>query len=83
MYGYDIESLDDPFVATTTRIFSYGITRKIHPNGSWINIFPWLANIPQWVPWTSSQSMIKEVARLNSFLWKGPLEAVKQRVVSL
>jgi hypothetical protein len=82
MYGYDIESLDDPFVATTTRIFSFGITRMLNPNGSWINIAPWLAKIPEWVPWTNSQSMIKEVARLNSFLRKGPLEAAKQRVVS-
>jgi len=82
MYGYDIESLDDPFVATATRIFSFRITRMLNPNGSWINIAPWLAKIPEWVPWTNSQRMIKEVARLNGFLRKGPLEVVKQRVVS-
>lgn len=82
MYGYDIESLDDPFVATATRVFSFGITRLLNPNASWINLIPSLAKIPEWVPWTNSQRMIKEVARLNGFLRKGPLEVVKQRVVS-
>ena len=45
MYGYDVMSIDDPFVTGADKSVTLGLEFLV-PNASLINLFPMLAFIP-------------------------------------
>jgi len=82
MYGYDVESIDDPYVINAEKSLRLGI-KLLVPGGSLIDIFPILAFIPPWFPGASSHKIAAEVKRLTEELTRVPMEWAKTRMVCL
>ena len=80
MYGYDVESLDDPCVASADEKVTM-TARLFTPGATLINSFPILAFIPPWVPGASSHKLAAEVKRLTDELVRFPMDWVKMRMV--
>jgi hypothetical protein len=55
IYGYDVESIDDLYIAKADKSFTMGL-QLLLPGASMINIFPILAFIPAWFPGNISQA---------------------------
>ena len=77
MYGYDVESIDDPCVTKAEK--SLRLCMELH--GSLIDSFPILAFIPAWLPGASSQKLAAKVKRLTEEVRRVPMDWAKTRVV--
>ena len=80
MYGYDVESIDDPCVANAEKSLLMAI-ELLAPGGSLINIFPILALIPAWFPGASSHKLAAEVKRVTDEVIRFPMDWAKRRMV--
>ena len=80
MYGYDVESIDDPFVTGTDKSVTLGLEFLV-PNASLINMFPMLAYIPAWFPGASSLKLFSEVKRLTNEVFQVPMDWAKLSMV--
>jgi len=80
MYGYDVESIDDPCIINADKSGTLG-TQLFLPGATLINIFPILAFVPAWFPGASSHKLIAEVKRLTDEVLRSPMDWVKMRVV--
>ena len=80
MYGYDIESIDDPFVTAADKSVTLGLEFLV-PNASLINMFPMLAFIPAWFPGASSHKLFAEVKRLTNEVFQVPMDWAKTSMV--
>lgn len=80
MYGYDVESIDDPFVTGADKSVTLGLEFLV-PNASLINTFPMLAFIPAWFPGASSQKLFAEVKRLTDEVFRVPMDWAKMSMV--
>src|SRR6267378_4171503 len=80
MYGYDVDSLDDPCITNADKSITMG-TGLFVPGASLINIFPILAHIPPWFPGASSHKIAAEVRRLTDEVMRFPMDWAKMRVV--
>ena len=82
MYGYDVESIDDPCVTNAEKSLALGIELLV-PGRSLIDIFPILAFVPAWFPGASSQKLAAKVKRLTEEVRRVPMDWAKARVVCL
>ena len=80
MYGYDVESIDDPFVTGADKSVTLGLEFLV-PNASLINMFPMLAYIPAWFPGASSHKLFAEVKRLTDEVFQVPMDWAKTSMV--
>jgi hypothetical protein len=80
MYGYDVESIDDPCIANAEKSVALG-TPLFVPGATMINIFPILGYIPAWFPGASSHKIAAEVKRLTDEVIRFPLDWAKMRMV--
>lgn len=80
MYGYEVESLNDPWVELADKSLLMG-AGLLTPAGSLINVFPFLRHIPAWFPGASSRRTADEVKRLTEWLIESPLDWVKKQMV--
>jgi len=80
MYGYDVESINDPCIANADKSITLGV-RLLLPGGTLINIFPILAYVPTWFPGASSRKLAAEVKRLTDEVIRFPMDWVKLRMV--
>jgi hypothetical protein len=80
MYGYDVESVNDPCIANADKSVTLG-SPLLLPGASMINIFPILAFIPAWFPGASSHKVAAEVKRLTDEVIRFPLDWAKMRMV--
>lgn len=80
MYGYNVESIHDPFIEAAEKCVKLGAP-LLTPGGSLINLFPILAKIPPWVPGASSQKTAVEVKRLTALMQNIPLDRVTKEFV--
>jgi len=80
MYGYDVESIDDPFVTAIDKSVVMSLQLFV-PGASLINIFPILAYVPPWFPGVSSRKLAAEVKRLTDEVIRGPMDWAKMRMV--
>ena len=80
MYGYDVDSLDDPCITNADKSITMG-TGLFVPGASLINIFPILAHIPPWFPGASSHKIAAEVRRLTDEVMRFPMDWAKMRMV--
>ena len=64
MYGYDVKSIDDPFVISADKSVTLGLEFLV-PNASLINMFPILAFTSAWFPGASSRKLLAEVKRVT------------------
>lgn len=80
LYGYDIKSLQDPYIAASDRSAELA-GRLLMPNYTLINTFPILGRIPAWMPGATAQKMIAETKNLSNWLTNSPVEDAKKRIV--
>jgi hypothetical protein len=80
MYGYDVESIEDPCVTSADKSITLGAPLFL-PGGSFINVFPILASIPAWFPGASSHKVAAEVKRLTDEVIRVPMDSAKMRMV--
>jgi hypothetical protein len=80
MYGYDVESIDDPFVTGADKSVTLGLEFLV-PNASLINTFPMLAFIPAWFPGASSHKLFAEVKQLTNEVFRVPMDWAKMSMV--
>ncbi|KAF9477123.1 cytochrome P450 [Pholiota conissans] len=79
MFGYDVNSLDDPFVTDAQE--SVEIANKyFSPESTLINAFPILGKIPPWVPGAKAQKVAAITRDLLKRLETKPMEMVKKAV---
>ncbi|KAF8953631.1 cytochrome P450 [Flammula alnicola] len=79
MYGYDVESLDDPFIARAERAINLE-GPLLGPTSTLINMIPALGRIPAWVPGATGQKIALEVKNIQHKLRTEPMELVRERV---
>ena len=82
MYGYDIKSLDDPYIINAQRMIELS-SKYFNPDSTLINFFPILGKIPAWVPGASAQRIAAAVRDLIHDLVTEPMEMVRDAVVSV
>jgi hypothetical protein len=80
MYGYNVESIDDPFVIGADKSVTLGLEFLV-PNASLINVFPMLSFIPAWFPGASSHKLFAEVKRLTDEVFQFPMDWAKTSMV--
>ena len=80
MYGYDVESIDDPCITNADRSITLGV-QLLFPGATLINIFPILASVPVWFPGASSHKIAAEVKRLTDEVVRFPMDWAKLRMV--
>jgi len=80
MYGYDVESINDPCITTADKSIILGAGLFV-PGATLINTFPILAFVPAWFPGASSQRVAAEVKRLTAEVIRVPMDWVKMRMV--
>ncbi|KAJ3505895.1 hypothetical protein NLJ89_g7172 [Agrocybe chaxingu] len=81
MYGYQVDSLEDPAVIAAAKNVALAIP-LLMPGGALMNIFPILKHVPSWVPGAMARKRAEECAFWNNELIRIPLEHVKTRVGS-
>ena len=81
MYGYNVESIHDPFIKAAEKCVQLGAP-LLTPGGSLVNLFPFLAKIPPWIPGAASQKTAVEVRRLTALMQNIPLDLVTKQFVS-
>ena len=82
MYGYDVQSSDDPFIAAAEE----GLARSgplLLPAGTLVNIIPPLANlrIPTWLPGARTWKIAKRLRELSDTGRQTTYEYVKTGMV--
>jgi len=80
MYGYDVESINDPCVTSADKSVTLGAPLFL-PGESLINVFPILGFIPAWFPGASSHKIAAEVKRLTDEVMRFPMDWAKMRMV--
>ena len=80
MYGYEVESIDDPCIAVADKSIILGAPLGL-PGSSIANVIPFLRHIPAWLPRPSSLDLADEVYRLTHEMQRIPMEYVKKAMV--
>ncbi|KAF9477128.1 cytochrome P450 [Pholiota conissans] len=75
MYGYDVKSLDDPYITDAQRMVELAV-RYFNPDSTLINFFPILGKIPAWIPGASTQKVAATVRDIIHNLETEPMERV-------
>ncbi|PPQ81931.1 hypothetical protein CVT25_013779 [Psilocybe cyanescens] len=77
MYGYEVESVQDPCVTMADLALTIGARLSV-PGGSMLNVIPALRHIPAWLPGAPSYEGIKQVRALTHEVKRIPMEFVKK-----
>lgn len=80
MYGYEVESLEDPIVQIADESIDLG-TQLLIPGASLINLIPALKYVPPWFPGAVSRKQAAKVLHLTEEIKRIPMEFVKQKFV--
>lgn len=76
MYGYEVESLDDPAIVAADKSVELGL-KVVAIGGSFVNLLP----ILRYVPWTWTQRITKKVKALTEEMKRVPVEALLRDMV--
>ncbi|KAF9485765.1 cytochrome P450 [Pholiota conissans] len=77
MYGYDVKSVDDPFITQAERALNIS-AEYFHPESTLINFFPVLGKIPAWIPGATAQKVAAKTSRILKNLETEPLDLVQK-----
>ncbi|CAA7263105.1 unnamed protein product [Cyclocybe aegerita] len=78
LYGYQVNSLDDPVVIAAQK--SAEGTSLLTPSAAYMNIFPILGHIPPWIPGSIARRKAEEYAHWTREMQRIPVEDVKHRM---
>ncbi|KAF4619930.1 hypothetical protein D9613_004665 [Agrocybe pediades] len=76
MYGYHLESLDDPCVIAAEKSASEGGNLLI--TATYVNAFPFLGRLPTWVPFAKASRIAEEVRKNTKEMMRIPTEKIKK-----
>ncbi|PPQ86493.1 hypothetical protein CVT25_008275 [Psilocybe cyanescens] len=76
MYGLEIKSIEDPYIAIANEAVKLG-TSLLVPGGSLINTFPFLQHVPTWFPGATSRKQAEIVRCLTEEVMRIPVDQVK------
>lgn len=82
MYGYDVESFDDPCIRAIDEGFLLAI-KLLAPTGTWINVIPVLAYVPPWFPGAVASRAAARIRELNKDILGIPWEFAKKSFVGI
>ncbi|PPQ91909.1 hypothetical protein CVT25_001185, partial [Psilocybe cyanescens] len=77
MYGYEVQSIEEPVVTMADEAIRLGSALLV-PGRTLINIFPILQHIPPWFPGASSHRIAEVVKKLTNEMMTIPMEYVKK-----
>ncbi|KAF8161644.1 cytochrome P450 [Crassisporium funariophilum] len=80
MYGYELESIDDPVITVADQSIILGIPLLL-PGATIINTLPLLRHIPSYFPGASSHKIASKVKQLSSEMKRIPMEFVKKKML--
>ncbi|KAF8161643.1 cytochrome P450 [Crassisporium funariophilum] len=80
MYGYEIESIDDPVITAADQSVILAAPLLL-PGATIINILPLLRHIPSYFPGASSHKIAAKVSQLSSEMKRIPMDFVKKRML--
>lgn len=80
MYGYDVSSMNDPFVVVYERAANEG-SRWFLPGAALVNSIPALRHLPSWFPGTWFNRVGEELKVLTTELQNAPMDHVKKRML--
>ncbi|KAJ3505894.1 hypothetical protein NLJ89_g7173 [Agrocybe chaxingu] len=72
LYGYQVDSLDDPVVVAAQK--SAEGTSLLTPSAAYMNIFPFLRHIPPWIPGSMARRKAEKYAHWTREMQRIPLE---------
>jgi len=79
MYGYDVTSLNDPFIEVAEKGQRLG-NGLLVPGATVLNVFPILCRIP---PIAGPQKLAAQVRKLTKAMQKLPMDFAKKAMVSV
>ncbi|PPQ81709.1 hypothetical protein CVT25_013439 [Psilocybe cyanescens] len=77
MYGYEVQSIEEPVVTVAGEAIRLGSALLV-PGRTLINIFPVLQHILSWFPGASSHKTVEVVKKLTNEMMTIPMEYVKK-----
>ncbi|KAF4620344.1 hypothetical protein D9613_001208 [Agrocybe pediades] len=81
MYGYEVDSLEDPCVLAADESLLLGGSLLL-PGGNFLDIIPALKYVPPWVPGAKSVQIAAKVRELTEAVQTIPLEFAKNSVLN-
>ncbi|KAF8908532.1 cytochrome P450 [Gymnopilus junonius] len=79
MYGYEVESFEDPCIVAAEESIASGGDLLL-PGKSWINTFPILGYVPPWFPGATTRRIAKKAREINRRVQDIPFEFVEKNV---
>ncbi|PPQ76076.1 hypothetical protein CVT26_004597 [Gymnopilus dilepis] len=79
MYGYEVESFQDPCVVAAEESVQTGGDLLL-PGRSWINTFPILRHVPPWFPGATTRRIAEKARQINRRVVDLPYEFTKKKV---
>ncbi|KAI0063312.1 cytochrome P450 [Artomyces pyxidatus] len=81
VYGYEVKGRDDKFV-NTVKDFVILAQKCALPGALWVNDFPFLRHLPDWLPGTGFKVLAKKSCELGEEVINGPLTFVKEGMLN-
>ncbi|KAF8684901.1 cytochrome P450 family [Rhizoctonia solani] len=81
VYGYELKSAQDPFFTNISKMNAI-LSHASLPTAFLVNAFPWMENIPDWVPGTGWKQKAYEWRDQKDRAMGDPYNWAKQRIVS-
>lgn len=76
VYGYDINSLEDPFYVLAEEAIDSG-SRALLPGAFAVNIFPVLRHVPRWAPGGAFHAFAEKCEKITTRMMEEPFALVK------
>ncbi|KAF9485763.1 cytochrome P450 [Pholiota conissans] len=77
MYGYNTQTLDDPFIIQAQKAMDLGLD-YFRPNSTLINLFPILGHLPPWFPGATAKKAAATTREILHKLETEPMDMVEQ-----
>lgn len=81
VYGYQLESAQDPFVVYATK-FSENLGKALSHSNFLVNTLPWLAYVPQWFPGANFKKVARKWREENDFALDGIYGWAKEHITT-
>ncbi|KAF5355230.1 hypothetical protein D9758_005996 [Tetrapyrgos nigripes] len=80
-YGYEIAESNDHFVILAETTVNKG-TAAFYPAAYYVNMIPWLAHLPEWLPGMGFKRYARETSKFVQEMIESPFALVKERMAN-
>ncbi|KAG6907100.1 hypothetical protein DXG01_010513 [Tephrocybe rancida] len=81
-YGHQITTDDDPYLKIADDVCRFAVPTLSPPEGSLVNLFPWLQHFPTWFPGTYHANRAREAGHFVRQLYEYPYTDVKRQLAN-